>query len=90
MSYQREFKKTLLSHPHCILGKQGVSDEFVSHIIKLLKRFKIIKVKALRSVATKSNIKELAQKASKLTNSYLIDIRGKNFILSLYDITKFK
>ncbi len=90
MSYQREFKKTLLSHPHCILGKQGVSDEFISHVVKLLKRFKVIKVKALRSIAKKSNIKELAQKISKLTNSYIIDIRGKIFILSLENITKFK
>jgi len=90
MSYQKEFKKTMLSHPHCILGKQGVSDEFISHVTEQLRRFKIIKVKALKSVATKSNIKELAQKTSKLTNSYLIDIRGKIFILSLYNFTKFK
>ena len=89
MSYQKEFKKTLLSQPHCILGKYGVSDEFISHVTKLLKRYKILKVKALKSVATKSNIEELAQKIAKLTNSYLIDIRGKIFILSLYDIKKF-
>ena len=86
MNYQKEFKKAILSQPHCILGKQGVSDEFISHVAKLLKRYKIIKVKALKSVATKLNIKELAQKISKLTNSYLLDIRGKIFILSLYDI----
>jgi len=89
MSYQKEFKKTLLSQPHCILGKYGVSDEFISHVTKLLKRYKIIKVKALKAIATKSNIEELAQKIAKLTNSYLIDIRGKIFILSLYDIEKF-
>jgi RNA-binding protein YhbY len=89
MSYQEEFKKALLSNPHCILGKHGVSDEFVNHVFKLLKRYKTIKVKALKSVATKSNIEELAQKISKLTNSFLIDIRGKVFILSLHDIKKF-
>jgi RNA-binding protein YhbY len=88
MSYQKEFKQALLSQPHCILGKHGVSDEFINHVVKLLKRYKTIKVKALKSVATKKNIKELAQKISKLTNSYLIDIRGKIFILSLYKIKK--
>ncbi|MFX1310287.1 MAG: YhbY family RNA-binding protein [Promethearchaeota archaeon] len=88
MSYQKEFKKALLLQPHCILGKHGISDEFIGHVAKLLKRYKIIKVKALKSVATKLNIKELAQKISKLTNSYLLDIRGKIFILSLYDIRK--
>lgn len=86
MSYQKEFKQALLSQPHCILGKHGVSDEFVNHVTNLLKRYKIIKVKALKSVATKTNIKELAQKISKLTNSYLIDIRGRIFILSLNKI----
>ncbi|MFX0024253.1 MAG: YhbY family RNA-binding protein [Candidatus Hermodarchaeota archaeon] len=85
MNYQKEFKQALLSQPHCILGKHGVSDEFVNHVAKLLKRYKIIKVKALKSVASKTNIKELAQKISNLTNSNLIDIRGKIFILSLYD-----
>ncbi len=88
MSYQKEFKQALLSQPHCILGKHGVSDEFVNHVASLLKRYKIIKVKALKSVATKKNIKELAQRISKLTNSYLVDIRGKIFILSLYKIKK--
>lgn len=89
MSYQKEFKKALLSQPHCILGKHGVSNEFISHVTNLLKRYKIIKVKALKSVATKSNINKLAHQISKLTNSYLIDVRGKIFILTLYDIKKF-
>ena len=89
MNYQKEFKKALLSHPHCILGKHGISDEFINHVVKLLKRYKIIKIKALKAVATKSNIEELAQKISKLTSSYLVDIIGKIFILSLYNIQKF-
>jgi len=90
MSYQKEFKKAILSHPNCILGKHGISEEFINHVIKLLKRYKIIKIKALKAVANKSNIEELALKISKLTSSYLIDIRGKIFILSLYNIKKFK
>jgi RNA-binding protein YhbY len=89
MSYQKEFEKALLSQPHCILGKHGVSDEFINHVAKLLKRYKMIKVKALKSAVNKSNIKELAKKISNLTNSYLLDIRGKIFILSVHDIKKF-
>ncbi len=88
MDYQKEFKKVLSSPPHCILGKNGITQEFIAHVNKLLKRYNTIKIKALRSVATKSNIKELANKISDLTNSYLIDIRGKIFILSLYDFNK--
>ncbi|MHA2394113.1 MAG: YhbY family RNA-binding protein [Promethearchaeota archaeon] len=86
MDYQEEFKKTLLSQPHCILGKSGITNEFIDHATRLLKRYKVIKIKALKTIATKLNIKELATKISKLTNSYLIDVRGKVFILSLKPI----
>ena len=89
MDYQKEFKNALSSQPNCILGKSGITNEFVNHVNKLLKRYKVIKIKALKSVATKSNIKELANKISELTNSYLIDVRGKIFILSLHDFNKF-
>ena len=88
MGYQKEFKKVVLSHPHCILGKKGITNDFITHVTKLLKRYKIIKIKALKSVASKSNIKELADKISHLTQSHLIDIRGKTFILSLHEIKK--
>ncbi|MFX1500489.1 MAG: YhbY family RNA-binding protein [Promethearchaeota archaeon] len=90
MDYQKEFKKVLLSQPDCILGKNGITDEFINHVTKLLKRYKVIKIKALKSIATKSNIKELANKISQLTSSYLIDVRGKIFILSLMKLDKLK
>ncbi|MHA2006865.1 MAG: YhbY family RNA-binding protein [Promethearchaeota archaeon] len=86
MDYQEEFKKTQLSQPHCILGKNGITTEFISHVSRLLKRFRIIKVKALKNVATKSNIKDTAVEISKITNSYLVDVRGRTFILSLKKI----
>ena len=89
MSYEKDFKKALLSTPHCILGKKGINNKFIDHVNLLLKRYEIIKIRALKTVATKLNIKELANEVAKLTNSYLIDIRGKIFILSLYDIKKF-
>ncbi len=88
MDYQKEFKKVVLSQPHCILGKKGITNDFINHVTKLLKRYKIIKIKALKSVATKSNIKELANQISHLTQSFLVDIRGKIFILSLQKINK--
>ncbi|MFX0029892.1 MAG: YhbY family RNA-binding protein [Candidatus Hermodarchaeota archaeon] len=86
MDYQKEFKKALLLKPHCYLGKQGITEEFILHVTKLLKRYKVIKIKALKTVASKSNIKDLALKISQLTNSILLDVRGKIFILSLYPI----
>jgi RNA-binding protein YhbY len=88
MGYDENFKKVLLGEPHAILGKNGITEEFIAHILKLLKRFKIIKIKALKTVATKSNIKELAYKLCTSTDSYLLDIRGKTFIISKYQINK--
>ncbi|MFX1391529.1 MAG: YhbY family RNA-binding protein [Promethearchaeota archaeon] len=75
--------------PHCILGKKGITKEFVEHVNKLLKRYKIIKIKALKSIASKSNIKELANKIIEQTNSYLLDVRGKTMIISSSDINKY-
>ena len=86
MDYKEEFNKTQLSKPHCILGKNGITTEFISHVSRLLKRFRVIKIKALKTVASKSNIKDIAIEISKLTDSHLIDVRGKIFILSLKQI----
>jgi RNA-binding protein YhbY len=88
MDFQKEFKNALLSQPDCILGKSGITDEFIIHVTKLLKRYKIIKIKALKSIASRSNINEIAKEVSRLTNSHLLDVRGKKFILSLYPINK--
>ena len=86
MDYQGKFKKVLLSQPHCILGKKGITEEFIGHVANLLKKYKIIKIKALRSVANRSNIKMIAKLISEKTDSYLLDIRGKMIIISKYNI----
>ncbi|MFX1357737.1 MAG: YhbY family RNA-binding protein [Promethearchaeota archaeon] len=86
MDYQEKLKKTLLSQPHCILGKKGITEEFVNNVAKLLKKDKIIKIKALKSVANRSNIKEIADHISTLTNSNILDIRGRMIIISTFKI----
>jgi len=88
MSHQNEFKKVLLSSPHVILGKKGLTDEFLAHVQRLLKRYKIIKIKILKSVATKSNIKNIADQISQATNSHVLDVRGKTIIVSKHQIKK--
>jgi RNA-binding protein len=88
MVYQKDFQKILQSKPHIILGKNGITDEFINHVTTLLSKFRIIKIKALKSVANKTNIKEIANKVADMTNSHLMDLRGKIFILSKYPIKK--
>jgi RNA-binding protein YhbY len=82
MDYQKEFKKVLLTEPHALLGKRGITDEFINHVIKLLKKYKVVKIKALKSIANKNNIKEIANQIANSTNSHLLDVRGKIFIIS--------
>jgi RNA-binding protein YhbY len=88
MSYQNEFKKVLLSSPHATLGKKGLTDEFLAHIQQLLKRNKIIKIKLLKSIANKSNITNFANQIAQATNSYVLDVRGKMIIFSVYKLKK--
>jgi RNA-binding protein YhbY len=88
MSYQNEFKKVLLSSPHATLGKKGLTDEFLTHVQRLLKRYKIIKIKILKSIATRSNIKNIASQISQATDSYVLDVRGKTIIVSKHQIEK--
>ncbi len=83
MDYQDEYKRALLSQPHCNLGKKGISEEFVSHVSKLLKKYKIIKIKVLKSALSQSNVKDLAKQISNETNSHLIDVRGRMVIISI-------
>jgi RNA-binding protein YhbY len=88
MSYQNEFKKVLLSSPHATLGKKGLTDDFLTHVQRLLKRYKTIKIKVLKSVATKSNIASFADQISLATNSYVLDVRGKMIVISLHNLKK--
>ena len=76
----------MLSSPHATLGKKGLTDEFLSHVQQLLKRYKIIKIKVLKSIATKSNITNFANQISQATNSHVLDVRGKTIVISVYKL----
>ncbi|MGQ4874423.1 MAG: YhbY family RNA-binding protein [Promethearchaeota archaeon] len=88
MISKKDFNRILLAQPHCIMGKNGLSEEFISHVSKLLKRYKIIKIKALKNIANRNNIKSLANELAKKTQSYLLDVRGKKIIISKYPLEK--
>ena len=90
MSYQDQFKKVLLSSPHAICGRHGLTDEFLNHVQQLLKRYKTIKIKVLKSIATKSNIANFADQIANATNCFVLDIRGNMIIFSVYEMKKKK
>ena len=82
MDYQDEYKRALLSPPHCNLGKKGISDEFTTHVAKLLKKYKIIKIKVLKSALSGKDIEALADDIAKATYSHVLDTRGRTLIIS--------
>ena len=90
MSYHQDFKEVLKEKPHSNIGKNGLTDNAVEHLMKLLKRYKTIKVKVLKSALSDSTLDEIAEEAVKKTNSHLLDTRGKIFILSSKHKNKWK
>lgn len=88
MDFQKEFQRVMLSKPHCTLGKNGITHEIINHIIILLKKNKVVKIKALKSIANKNNINQIADQVANMTNSYLLDVRGRIFVISKNPINK--
>lgn len=88
MGYTEEFKRVLLSDPDCILGKKGITKQFIDYVKILLKKKKIIKIKLLKSIAIRSSIEELAIKIAEKTDSIVLDIRGRIVIISNPQIEK--
>jgi RNA-binding protein len=82
MDYSEEYKRVLLGKPHCILGKEGIKEDFIEYVKKILKAHKIIKIKALKSITGKYPIKLIAIKISQATDTNILDIRGRKIILS--------
>lgn len=65
-----------------ILGRSGVTDEFVEEVKKQLKRKRVIKIRALKSVLSEKSINELGSDIAMRTKSRLLEIRGYTLLLS--------
>lgn len=64
------------------IGKKGITENIIHEIENVLKRDKIIKIKCLQVVPSES-VEDIAENISKLTNSRIVEIRGKTIILAL-------
>jgi len=65
-----------------ILGKNGVTEEFIEEVKRQLKRKKVIKIRALRSVLAKQSIDEVASEIAAKAKSQLLEIRGYTMLLA--------
>ncbi len=82
MDYTQKFKEVLLANPQIILGKKGVNENFTSHVSRLLKHHKIIKIKMLKTALHGEKREKIAHEIAEKTDSYMLDLRGRTFILS--------
>ena len=62
------------------IGKKGITEGILQEIEVLLRREQIVKVKCLKVVPTEST-KAIAHNIAKITDSKILEIRGKTFIL---------
>jgi RNA-binding protein YhbY len=83
MNLREKYKEVLASSDtDCLIGKQGINEGLILHVKSLLKKHKIIKIKILKSALGNETLQEIIKQLSKRTDSHVLDIRGKKFILS--------
>ena len=62
------------------IGKRGITEGIVSEVKAILKKDQLIKIKCLKIVPSEG-IRAIAENIAELTNSKVIEVRGKTFIL---------
>lgn len=69
--------------PKAWVGKRGLDDSVIDEINTQLKKDGILKVEIKKGalISTQMDRKAIAEKVAELTDSELIDVRGKRFIL---------
>ena len=69
--------------PKAWIGKRGLDESVINEINTQLKKDGILKVEIRKGalISTEMERKEIAEKVAELTDSELVDIRGKRFIL---------
>lgn len=67
------------------IGKKGITENIIHEIENVLNKDKVIKIKCLQVVPSES-VKNIAKNISKLTNSRIVEIRGKTIILALQSL----
>ncbi len=67
---------------HAQIGKNGLTEGVVAQLQELVKKRGMIKVSVLKALAEQKTPSEVALEAEKLTRSFLIEVRGRTFILA--------
>lgn len=63
------------------IGKEGLSEGVLDEVRRRLERDGVVKVRVLKSVAGRVDVRELALKASAKLGVELVDVRGHTFTI---------
>ncbi len=82
-SMSDDLLKEVLQGPfHAQIGKNGLTESVVAQLQELVKKRRMIKVSVLKALAEEKTPSEVALEAEKLTGCFLVEVRGRTFILS--------
>lgn len=73
-------KQVIHGKPHLHIGKAGITDEILIQVDKLFNKRAVIKIRLLNLMDFKT-AKEAMIYFSKITNTELLDIRGKTAVI---------
>ena len=72
--------KTRLEPPKVRIGKNGITEGIIREVENVLKKDKAVKIKCLKVIPTEV-ARNIGKNLAELTNSQVVDIRGKTIIL---------
>lgn len=79
---KRRVKRQLsIEKPTIWVGKSGVSQELLREVDKQLDKNEMVKIKILKSALENDKTKQIASKIAEQTQSSLVEMRGKTFML---------
>jgi len=71
-----------LNPPKVRIGKNGITEGIIREVQNVLNKDKAVKIKCLKVVPT-DVAKKIGENLAKLTNSKVVDVRGKTIILAV-------
>jgi RNA-binding protein len=66
--------------PKVRIGKKGITEGIIREVQNVLKKDRAVKIKCLKVIPT-DVARDIGRNLAKLTNSEVVDIRGKTIIL---------
>ncbi len=74
--------KVRLEPPKVRIGKNGITEGIIREVENVLKKDKAVKIKCLKVIPT-DVARDIGKNIAQLTNSEIVDVRGKTIILAV-------